>query len=333
MASISKLPPVDTVIFDVDDTLYPLGTGLQKACGLNIQAFMVERLGFPPETAADDCARMYKQFGTTMGGLVQEGYIFDFDDYHSIAHGRLPYQNLQRDPTLRQILLSMPQRRMIFSNANDVHIAEALKRLGIEDCFERIISFEAVMNYENRQTVKQAADAWKAVIESRIGTVGGGVPPGLKEPEVVDSSGCFACGVNPFVSRAARIRKAGASVHGGNSVHGGTSMPCPRPEMPEIICKPQLLAFERAIKIAGCNPKTAMFFDDSIKNIAGAKAAGLQTCLVGKTELCAGADYALASLHNLKAGIPCLWGGAADSEVERIAVPSSMGTEIQVSAA
>ena len=32
----------------------------------------------------------------------------------------------------------------VFSNGDEVHVMKALKRLGIEDCFERIISFESL---------------------------------------------------------------------------------------------------------------------------------------------------------------------------------------------
>ncbi|ESQ42407.1 hypothetical protein EUTSA_v10015826mg [Eutrema salsugineum] len=32
----------------------------------------------------------------------------------------------------------------VFSNGDEVHVTKALKRLGIEDCFERIISFETL---------------------------------------------------------------------------------------------------------------------------------------------------------------------------------------------
>lgn len=32
----------------------------------------------------------------------------------------------------------------IFSNANDAHVATVLKILGIEDCFDRIITFESL---------------------------------------------------------------------------------------------------------------------------------------------------------------------------------------------
>lgn len=58
------------------------------------------------------------------------------------VHGRLPYHNLRPDPVLRNLLLSMPQRKYIFTNADQIHADIVLKILGVEDCFESIICFE-----------------------------------------------------------------------------------------------------------------------------------------------------------------------------------------------
>ncbi|RRT36212.1 hypothetical protein B296_00024032, partial [Ensete ventricosum] len=47
-----------------------------------------------------------------------------------------------------------------------------------------------------------------------------------------------------------------------------------------ILCKPSLEAVEAAIKIANIDPKRTIFLDDSARNIAAGKAAGLHTVLV-----------------------------------------------------
>ena len=45
--------------------------------------------------------------------LQAVGYNFDYDDYHSFVHGRLPYENLKPDPVLRSLLLSLPIRKVV----------------------------------------------------------------------------------------------------------------------------------------------------------------------------------------------------------------------------
>lgn len=49
-----------------------------------------------------------------MGCLAQAlGYEFDDDAYHALVHGTLPYHALKPDLVLRNLLLSMPQRKIV----------------------------------------------------------------------------------------------------------------------------------------------------------------------------------------------------------------------------
>ncbi|VVB16598.1 unnamed protein product [Arabis nemorensis] len=140
----SSTPRYECLLFDLDDTLYPFSSGLSDACTNNIIEFMVQKLGIDEEGVVELNDILYKKHGTTMAGLKAVGYEFDNDEYHSYVHGRLPYENLKPDPVLRNLLLSLPFRKLVFSNGDEVHVTKALKRLDIEDCFERIINFETL---------------------------------------------------------------------------------------------------------------------------------------------------------------------------------------------
>ncbi|KFK27474.1 hypothetical protein AALP_AA8G388400 [Arabis alpina] len=140
----SSKPRYECLLFDLDDTLYPFSSGLSEACTNNIIEFMVEKLRIDEDGVVELNDILYKKHGTTMAGLKAIGYEFDNDEYHSYVHGRLPYENLKPDPILRNLLLSLPFRKLVFSNGDDTHVTKALKRLDIEDCFERIISFETL---------------------------------------------------------------------------------------------------------------------------------------------------------------------------------------------
>ncbi|ONK76915.1 uncharacterized protein A4U43_C02F1210 [Asparagus officinalis] len=135
---------IDCLLFDLDDTLYPLSAGLANEVPKNIGDYMVEKLGIDRSKIAGLCDALYKNYGTTMAGLRAIGYSFNYDDYHSFVHGRLPYEKLRPDPVLRQLLLSLPIRKLIFTNADKMHAAKALSRLGLEDCFEGIVCFETL---------------------------------------------------------------------------------------------------------------------------------------------------------------------------------------------
>lgn len=139
-----QAPKYDCLLFDVDDTLYSLSTGLLKQCTKNIEEYMAQELGIEKEGVTEMNQFLYRSYGTSMAGLKAIGYEFDNDHYHSFVHGRLPYHNLKRDPVLRNLLLSLPIRKVIFSNADEVHVAKVLSRLGLEGCFENIICFETL---------------------------------------------------------------------------------------------------------------------------------------------------------------------------------------------
>ncbi|CAN8301291.1 unnamed protein product [Cochlearia groenlandica] len=134
----------DCLLFDIDDTLYPQSCGLATQVKINIQEFMTQKLGVEEDKVKEVCLSLYKIYGTTMAGLKAVGYDFDYDDFHSFVHGRLPYTTLKPDPILRSIILSLPIRKVVFTNADEAHAAKIIARLGLEGCFERIISFETL---------------------------------------------------------------------------------------------------------------------------------------------------------------------------------------------
>ncbi|XP_022731625.1 uncharacterized protein C24B11.05-like isoform X2 [Durio zibethinus] len=136
-------PKYECLLFDLDDTLYPLTSGLSGEVTKNIQEYMIKKLGIE-EKVPELCVSLYKYYGTTMAGLKAIGYNFEYDDFHSFVHGRLPYTMLKPDLVLRNLLLSLPVRKVIFTNADKNHTARVLNRLGLEDCFERIICFETL---------------------------------------------------------------------------------------------------------------------------------------------------------------------------------------------
>lgn len=137
-------PKFDCLLFDLDDTLYPMSSGISSHVKTNIERYMVEKLGIEESKIENLGNLLYKNYGTTMAGLRAIGYNFDYDEYHSFVHGRLPYDNIKPDPVLKHILKNMRIRKLIFTNGDMIHAVKALQRLGLEDCFEGIICFETL---------------------------------------------------------------------------------------------------------------------------------------------------------------------------------------------
>ncbi|URD74249.1 Haloacid dehalogenase-like hydrolase family protein [Musa troglodytarum] len=249
----------ECLLFDLDDTLYPFSSGICVACGKNIEEYMLHHLQIEESQIPEMCLELYKEYGTTIAGLKVLGYKFDNDEYHAYVHGKLPYHALKPDPLLRNLLLSMPQRKMIFTNADKAHAAKVLSRLGLENCFEGIICFETLN------------------------------PP---DTEKVTTT------LRDNLSNTDRATCQG-----------------------RILCKPSLEAIETAIRIANIDPKKTIFFDDSAKNIAAGKAAGLHTVLVGRSVPVPGADLALESIHNIKEALPEIWQVGKQTEPVLAATP------------
>ncbi|XP_068341166.1 suppressor of disruption of TFIIS-like [Pyrus communis] len=280
----------DCLLFDLDDTLYPYSSGIATACRINIEDYMVEKLGIDRSIIPELGNLLYKNYGTTMAGLRAIGYDFDYDEYHSFVHGRLPYENIKPDPILRSLLLNLPYRKIIFTNADKIHAAKALSRLGLEDIFEGIICFET-LNPIHKNTVSDDEDDIEFVGLSSTTTT-------TSSSQIFDIIGHFAT-------------------------------PNPTSKLPKtpIVCKPSEDAIERALKIANINPQRTLFFEDSVRNIQAGKRVGLQTVLVGTSQRVKGADYALESIHNLREAIPELWEADRKSKVGysgKVAVETSV---------
>ncbi|KAJ4968925.1 hypothetical protein NE237_015626 [Protea cynaroides] len=261
----------ECLLFDMDDTLYPMSSGLNLACRKNIQEYMLQHLQIEESEVPRMCLELYKEYGTTMAGLKAIGHEFDDDEFHAYVHGKLPYDTLKPDPVLRNLLLSMPQRKIIFTNADKAHAAQVLKGLDLEDCFQGVICFETLNPPPQSESDDNQLDR------------GGDAALLTESSDESDQS-------------------SSASI---------SEFPKSR-----IICKPSPEAFEAAIRIANVDPNKTIFFDDSVRNIASGKAAGLHTVIVGSSVLVPGADLALSSIHNIKEALPEIWEGEGEGKGE-----------------
>ncbi|KAM3384030.1 hypothetical protein ACQJBY_008594 [Aegilops geniculata] len=163
MESYANGAKFDCLLFDMDDTLYPLSLGINLACRKNIQDYMLNKLQIEESLVPKMCLDLYKEYGTTMAGLKLMGYDFDYDEFHASVHGKLPYEKLKPDPVLRSLLLSMPQRKIIFTNSDEAHAATVLEKMGLEGCFEGIICFET-LNQKNPSDTSAGDGSGKRVL-------------------------------------------------------------------------------------------------------------------------------------------------------------------------
>jgi len=137
-----NLENIRCLLIDLDDTLYPQGSGAWDLVGDRIDQFLVEEMGFPPEDVTALRSRLWRQYGTTLRGLQTE-YEVDMDHYLRYVHD-VPFEDfLAPDPDLDQMLRTLPQRKVIFTNASADHAHRVTTLLGVQDRFEQIVDVYA----------------------------------------------------------------------------------------------------------------------------------------------------------------------------------------------
>lgn len=127
-----------TILFDLDDTLYPSSNGLWEAIRERMNRFMKERLSLPANEIPDLRRHYFIKYGTTLRGL-QAHHDVDADEFLAYVHD-LPLKSFLRpDPDLRKLIHSLPQKKWIFTNADAAHARRVMDVLGVLDCFDGII--------------------------------------------------------------------------------------------------------------------------------------------------------------------------------------------------
>jgi pyrimidine 5'-nucleotidase len=135
-----------TLFFDLDDTLYPNSTGLWQAIRNRIQQYMIERMGIAENDAPALREQYFKMYGTTLRGL-QARHNIDTEDFLAFVHD-LPIRDfITPDPLQRDVIASLPQRKLVFTNADANHARRVLAALDLSDLFENIVDIHAVAPY------------------------------------------------------------------------------------------------------------------------------------------------------------------------------------------
>ena len=135
-----------TIFFDLDSTLYPESNGMWGKIRQRIDLFMHERLGLSHEEIPDLRHDYFINYGTTLRG-IQANFKIDQQDYLDFVHD-LPLDDyLKPEPQLRQLLLSIPHRRWIFTNSDHAHTIRVIEKMEIHDCFDGIVDVWALEPY------------------------------------------------------------------------------------------------------------------------------------------------------------------------------------------
>lgn len=136
MTSAADLMHVDTWLFDLDNTLYPAESGFMSQIEARMTAFVEKVTGLPKPEAYALQKKYLAEHGLTLRGLMAEHGV-DPAEFHALFHD-LSLEGLAHDPELLAALLRLPGRRLIFTNADDVHAQRVLDHLGLTALFEEV---------------------------------------------------------------------------------------------------------------------------------------------------------------------------------------------------
>jgi putative hydrolase of the HAD superfamily len=128
-------------IFDLDNTLYPSECNLFAEVDQRMGDFISRYLGVPFEYARHLQKSYYRQFGTTLSGLMRVHKMDPaaFLDYvHDIDLSVVPHA-----PDLRREIERLPGRKLIFTNGSRRHAERVAEKIGILDLFEDICDIAA----------------------------------------------------------------------------------------------------------------------------------------------------------------------------------------------
>lgn len=128
-------------VFDLDNTLYPHHTNLFAQIDVKMTAYVSELLQLPRDEARALQKELYRDYGTTMNGLMTLHGI-DPDDFLNKVHD-IDYSWVKPDPALGGAIRALPGRKFIFTNGDRGHAERTARQLGILDHFDDIFDIVA----------------------------------------------------------------------------------------------------------------------------------------------------------------------------------------------
>lgn len=134
-----------TLFFDLDETLYRSTTGLWEAMRQRMIEYLCQQMRLSPDEVAEVRRGYYQTYGTTLRGLmINYPDQTDAFDYLAFVHDVPVEDYLSTDLALREMLLSLPEKRWVFTNSDLPHARRVIAALGLDGCFDGIIDLMAL---------------------------------------------------------------------------------------------------------------------------------------------------------------------------------------------
>ena len=142
---------INTWIFDLDNTLYSADSGIFQQVHQLMGEFIANNLNMEISEAKKLQSKYYKQHGTTLRGMM-DNHGVDPDFFLDEVH-RLDYSIVGPNQLLNDELEKLEGRKIIYTNANEKHVLDVLKRINLSDYFDEIFDIK-LANYIPKPEIK-----------------------------------------------------------------------------------------------------------------------------------------------------------------------------------
>ncbi len=130
--------PLQCLIFDFDETIYhPESTTLPQQLVYRMSTFIKDKFNLSYKEARELSRKYRLEYGSTVVGLQQ---IHNIDPKEFVDYSyNLDLSELKKDQKLKEQLQTIPEKKVILTNANEIYVEKALYIMGIRDEFSDII--------------------------------------------------------------------------------------------------------------------------------------------------------------------------------------------------
>jgi putative hydrolase of the HAD superfamily len=128
-------------VFDLDNTLYPRHCDLFAQIDWKMTDYVARLLDLDRQQARIVQKQLYREFGTTLRGLMMRHHI-DPHDFLSVVHD-IDYSPVTPNPVLGELIAALPGRKHIFTNGDVGHARRTTDRLGISGHFHGVFDIVA----------------------------------------------------------------------------------------------------------------------------------------------------------------------------------------------
>lgn len=127
-------------VFDLDNTLYPPSVRLFDQIEVRMTAWVMDALGVTRERANFLRAHYWREYGTTLAGLMQEHDV-DPGPYLTDVHD-ISFDALKPDPGLASAIGNLPGRKIVYTNGCEPYARRVIEARGLGTAFDAVYGVE-----------------------------------------------------------------------------------------------------------------------------------------------------------------------------------------------